>query len=1273
MTATIWVDTDSEETIELGNIFRMYHAFAEMARVGGESYYDEYPELSGVPEATEHTDDVDPAWLADVQEQAREFLDAHREELEPDAVAILEQLIEGVEGPVLSEQTLREDGFTGIDSHGHHWQNGKQIKAPHEQGKGRDPAEAKRQAKKDRKAWNKADAGGKAVLVGEKLKTAMAGAAAKVTKPVWDKLPSPVQSGLAGIFHVGKFILHAMEAPLKAMRTGIQKGAIGLAKARGLDEHQVAKVARVLAAADVLSSWTGNIPGAHMAIHALELLGGLPAVAASKVGFYVPVASLAYVMHSTAMLTACGAIRGARKVLGLIKGKVSEGEEENAGLVDALQEHEGDDWYEALLYAALDETEGDVDKAVQMANAGIEESPERPEDVAEGVVRDTVEAGLMELMEAKFTGSVPVMVKGKQETWYYRDGKRIPAPKGAEKTTARRTPALDAGKRQKAIQHHNQVLALAKKALTQYRDAKARAENAKGTPEAERENKRLAKAVENVATAKDMLLKAKANLPPSEADEKAARKAAIRAAREKLKAAKAEPRKPEPKETGREPERRPEGHGTRGGGIPQKDAGDSGPMAGAPGQSGTSGADQGGDAGDKPAHSRPVDRVPASQQEVNKRLDRMANFFRSKGQHQVADWMGKIRDHVSKFGTDEALKALGAEVTGTGEKVQYAGAADASDYDHPSLGEFVEKYLDRNGISLIRAGEMDPDKRVISTVSPHTGKKKDSVNFVPRGNDKDVVPIDQTLKNKLHEAQHLPGLEKSEDLGKIMDGEVGDKVSHFTPDVIDKLDKKYGKGGWIVKSYGAEAFAGYGIYFPQRVEQLKKDAQNTIWSSGEELAKHGFEHIRKEADGGFAKAMNGLDGLKLDATKDENAERWEQPEEVRREYNQKVLKAASKKGLLVPADKFDRITSGSNVGGQEHDVYEDSRNGRYYKLTKGGHFGQNKDLPEYLDRHMIANELWPELGYEFHGVTQDRHTGDPRAVVSMNRIDGNKPDQEAIHQWFQERGWVPYGERSESPDGEDLGQWEWEDPKTGTIIKDANAGNFKETPDHKLVPIDIDILPGKDAVRGKAEEGPSKVVGIRHQNGDDYYFGTHKYDSTIHGNVRDWGDKAARAANDEHNTSIPEGSFMAQPAFPVVGISEAERAKGVTWNNKEGRVHIVTRNGKAEIVPHSTWLKGEPLPVVFESDDTNAMAKAAVDAINALPESERKGQLYAPDIVPTTDGYKVVEANPADETGASGYLQDNQFIMDSYVSHLTGREPAHVRFIRKLLSKKAKR
>jgi hypothetical protein len=196
-----------------------------------------------------------------------------------------------------------------------------------------------------------------------------------------------------------------------------------------------------------------------------------------------------------------------------------------------------------------------------------------------------------------------------------------------------------------------------------------------------------------------------------------------------------------------------------------------------------------------------------------------------------------------------------------------------------------------------------------------------------------------------------------------------------------------------------------------------------------------------------------------------------------------------------------------------------------------------------------------------------------------------------------------------------------------------------------------------------------RVIGLKHEGGDTYKFGSKEYTDTIDGDVRHWADRAAAAAGSERGAELPGGGheFMAQPAFAAVGVSDADRAAGKTIAPGEGRVHIVTWNGKAELVPHATWIKGEPLPVVFENADTKAMAQAAVDAVNTLPESERQGQIYAPDILKAEGGHKVVEANPANDTGSSGYLGNNPLVIDSYVSHLTGRDPAHVRFIRKLL------
>lgn len=422
-----------------------------------------------------------------------------------------------------------------------------------------------------------------------------------------------------------------------------------------------------------------------------------------------------------------------------------------------------------------------------------------------------------------------------------------------------------------------------------------------------------------------------------------------------------------------------------------------------------------------------------------RRLDRFEQFFRSRGQHEAADWMGMVRQHVDDVGTDEALRSLGEQAgKGNGEQTRYEG----EEAGWEDMSDFGKSYLDRYGIVSTHDAGRSKKIRTVSSLSKEFGGKGG------KGHSGDFQPQDPTFLDKLEESKLLPGLESSEDINKIM----GRPVTHLTQDVLDKMDERYGKDSWIIKTFGDSAFAGKGIFFAQRAAQIRRDARAAIWDSGAHLAQYGFSHMR-------------------------------------------------------------------------------DKNGR--------------------------------------------------------------------------------------------------------------------------------------------------VIGIQHSGGDKYKFGTEKYEHTIHGDARHWADRAAQAAANEEGAELPFGGkdFMAQPAFPVVGVSNEERARGVTIKKgSEGRTHIVTRNGRADLIPHTTWLKGpsgeeEPLPVVFEDDDTRALAQAAVDAINALPESERQGQLYAPDIVRTADGYRVVEVNPSDYSGPSGYLGDNPFVIDSYVSHLTGREPAHVRFIRRLLSK----
>jgi hypothetical protein len=238
-----------------------------------------------------------------------------------------------------------------------------------------------------------------------------------------------------------------------------------------------------------------------------------------------------------------------------------------------------------------------------------------------------------------------------------------------------------------------------------------------------------------------------------------------------------------------------------------------GPVAGAPEGSG-GGKDGGGRPdGDKPAGKGTAGRVPANVSEVNRRIGRFEGLFRSRGEHQAADWMAQLRDHVNAVGTDEALKALGGEVKGAGDgKGDGTGVLYGGGWD--SMGHFAEAYLARNGITpLHAAGPDDGDKKQVSSLAP-------SPEGVPsRGRAGDVAPVNPTLKDKLEEAQGAAGPGESEDLEQAHGRSARGAVTHLTPDVAAKLDEKYGKGQWIVKTYGDDAFAGQGIYFPQRAAQ----------------------------------------------------------------------------------------------------------------------------------------------------------------------------------------------------------------------------------------------------------------------------------------------------------------------------------------------------------------------------------------------------------------------------------------------------------------------
>jgi hypothetical protein len=496
---------------------------------------------------------------------------------------------------------------------------------------------------------------------------------------------------------------------------------------------------------------------------------------------------------------------------------------------------------------------------------------------------------------------------------------------------------------------------------------------------------------------------------------------------------------------------------------------------------------------------------------LNARIDRYRAVFEKKGGPEVAAWFDELKEQIGSHGIEHALAALGDPKTTTGPaRAQYEGAYDELG-ESQQESDFIKAYLDRAGINLIGStGAPDPNLPYVGSFS-----KKNLEQLKREGRTSggpNYVPEDATFKNKLVESQHLPGLESSEDVDQV----AGQKVTQLTPDVIAAFDAKYGKGKWIVKSYGDEAYAGFGIFFPQRCRQIQRDGRAVVADARWQLNERGY--------------------------------------------------------------KLARDAEGNLVGIKE--------GGTFYR------FGSS----------------------EFDGL----------------------------------------------------------DKKTKRLAKMAQQASYTEGGAR------LPMSP-EDSIRNNygvslRRDAAGVPVGITDWTGKDYDFGTPQYEKVA---AEEGGAKghdihrAVEADEWRRNGYATEPKFMVQPAFEAAGVTDADRAAGATWETaKEGRVHAVVRDGKAQAIPYATLTgRGDKLPAVVQSPDILEMQKAVEDAINQLPESERRGQLYAPDVMKTKDGWKVVELNPSAEGGGSNWLGENPFVIDAVVSHLTGREPQHVKFIRDLLKK----
>ena len=194
------------------------------------------------------------------------------------------------------------------------------------------------------------------------------------------KLPEPVQALVTGTLKVA----------FSAWTAG-QAMAERVAKERGLDDKQAAKLRSVLATADLIAFKAAKV-GAFSGVPGAGL--------ATTISGTLPVASVGYLAYSTARdpVATYRAAKGIVKdVAASVKARLNKPQGSKARstykpgveqlgnsmvtnadtdrIVNALVAHDWDDWYTALLTAALEESNGDLDLALEIAEISYRDNP----------------------------------------------------------------------------------------------------------------------------------------------------------------------------------------------------------------------------------------------------------------------------------------------------------------------------------------------------------------------------------------------------------------------------------------------------------------------------------------------------------------------------------------------------------------------------------------------------------------------------------------------------------------------------------------------------------------------------------------------------------------------------------------------------------------------------------------------------------------------------------------------------------------------------------
>jgi hypothetical protein len=257
------------------------------------------------------------------------------------------------------------------------------------------------------------------------MKTTAQDVAKRIGNAVWNKLSPRAQAALTRTYKLAKAVEYKAMLGFHTAR----KLAVEAARERSLPDTYVDRVGKVLTVVDLTLAWTVNFPAT------VAVTGSLTA---GKVASWVPVASLAYLGMSTAK-NPFATLRAAKRVLLSQDGQTShmgfEGEwvddtgmDEIGRLLACYQKHQVDPWWEALLYAAIDQTH-DMAKAIRAADEAIKRCPKEPHGARMSAPKKDKQGGLvpqdMEAARAVELITLPEGISGKNcDTCRYMDAQR---------------------------------------------------------------------------------------------------------------------------------------------------------------------------------------------------------------------------------------------------------------------------------------------------------------------------------------------------------------------------------------------------------------------------------------------------------------------------------------------------------------------------------------------------------------------------------------------------------------------------------------------------------------------------------------------------------------------------------------------------------------------------------------------------------------------------------------------------------------------------------